>query len=371
VNLTQTTLPEPRTTPHAPRPTHRVSRILHPASRITFHASRITHHASRITHHASRTTHSALRPSPAFTLVEILVTISLLAFIILGLFAVFNQVQRAFRSSMNQVDQLEAGRAVTEMLPRELEQTIPAGYAFPNGVNFYAFIPNSTPLTQSLPGTPVPRTNLLEDCFMLLRTNQTWIGIGYCVRTNDSQGRLWLPECGSGQMGVGSLYRFTTNLPVLYDTATGSSPLNGLAQDPSQLYIDFLNACSPGSPASTVISNRICDGVIHFRFRAFDTNGVLLTPLSVIPQATAIFYSTVAPGEIGLYKFCSNAVPASVEMELGILEQHAVDRYNSIGTPAARLNYLQSADHYLSSRVQLFRQRIPLRNVDPSAYQYQ
>jgi hypothetical protein len=70
----------------------------------------------------------------------------------------------------------------------------------------------------------------------------------------------------------------------------------------------------------------------------------------------------------GLY-FWSNAVPAAVELELGILEQHALERYNSIGDPNARLNYLQSTNYYLSSRVQLFRQRIPIRNVDPLAYQ--
>ena len=101
---------------------------------------------SRITHHVSRFT------CPAFTLVEILVTVALLSFIILGLFAMFNQVQRAFRSSMNQVDQLEAGRAVTEMLPRELEQIDPGGLPLSHGVNFYVQILNSTPLTQCAAG---------------------------------------------------------------------------------------------------------------------------------------------------------------------------------------------------------------------------
>ena len=84
---------------------------------------------------------------------------------------------------------------------------------------------------------------------------------------------------------------------------------------------------------------------------------------------TTIRFSAVAPGEIGLYRFSSNTVPESVEMELGILEQHAWERYLSIGAPAARLNYLQSTNYYLSSRVHLFRQRIPIRNVDPLAYQ--
>ncbi len=60
-------------------------------------------------------------------------------------------------------------------------------------------------------------------------------------------------------------------------------------------------------------------------------------------------------------------MPAAVEMELGLLEQYTWERYNSIGDPAARLAYLQRED--ISSRVHLFRQRIPIRNVDPLAYQ--
>jgi type II secretory pathway component PulJ len=325
----------------------------------THHASRFTHHVSRITHHASRLT------CPAFTLVEILVTVALLSFIILGLTAMFNQVQRAFRTSMNQVDQLEAGRAVTELLPRELEQMIPSGHSGDYAVNFYSQILDSRPLTQSLPGTSVSRTNLLADCFMLLRENQNWKGIGYCVRTNDANGHLWFPEVqplNPHQMGVGSLYRYEATLPVLYPHG---DPRSGLPQDPSRLFTAFRDACIPGSSASRSISNRICDGVIHFRFRASDTNGMLLTwRLPLRPDRT-ISMSAVASPETGLYQFRSNAVPASVEMELGILEQHAWERYLSIGAPLARLNYLMD----VSSRVHLFRQRIPIPNVDPLAYQ--
>src|ERR1035441_10365561 len=194
-------------------------------------ASSVTPRASRITHHGFRTPHSALRISQAFTLIEILVTVALLSFIILGLFAVFNQVQRAFRSSMNEVDRLEAGRAVTELLPRELEQTAPCGA---NAMTFVAQVLSSNPLIQPLPGNVTPsakRMNLLEDCFMLQRQNQTWIGIGYCVRTNDANGRLWLPESGPGQLGVGSLYRWSASTNVLMN--------NGIASDPSQLYVQF------------------------------------------------------------------------------------------------------------------------------------
>ena len=342
----------------------------------------------------SRTTHHAPRTSPAFTLVEILVTIALLAIITLGLFATFNQVQRAFRSSMNEVDRLEAGRAVTGMIPAELEQTTPCDA---NAVTFAALIVGSAnpgtapvPLTQNLPGTATPptqRTNLLEDCFMLQRQNQSWVGIGYCVRTNDANGNLWFPETGPGsrQLGVGSLYRFTATLPVVYyNSNNAKDPSNGLPNDPGQLYLLFKTAALPGSPA---ISNRICDGVIHFYLTTFATNGfplilgarsgtnvacfrpdaISVSPLYTIVHPVRADSNYSYPGNLAALYFQSNAVPASVELQLGILEQHAWERYNSIGDATARLNYLQRDD--TASRVQLFRQRVPIRNVNPLAYQ--
>jgi len=351
VNPTHTTLPDLRTTPHA----------------------------TRNPRHAFRGPHSALRTSDAFTLVEILVTIALLALITLGLFAALDQVQRAFRSGMSQVDRLEAGRAVTELLPRELEQTTPCGG---NAVTFSAqIIPTSAPLTQSLPGPSLTgsaqvRTNLLQDCFMLTRSNQTWVGIGYCVRISDANGRLYLPESGPGQLGVGSLYRFTASTNVLMN--------NGLAADPGQLYAQFKAAAQVGSAA---ISNRICDGVIHFYLATYATNGfpiVLGTRFgtNVVwfrPDALSISWTNSVihpvradpnfnyPGNLAALYFLSNAVPASVGIEFGILEQPSWERYNSIPAPAARLAYLQRSD--ISSRVHLFRQRISIRNVDPLAYQ--
>jgi hypothetical protein len=175
----------------------------------------------------ARAPHVSRPTPPAFTLIEILVSISLLSFIVIGLFAMFSQTQRAFRLSMTQADILEAGRAVTEMIPRELEQIVPAGRPYPNGMNFYAQMLNSAPLTQSLPGTTLVRTNLLQDCFLLLRQNQTWIGIGYCVRIADTNGVLWLPEAAPGRLGAGSLYRFQASTSFLEST--------GLRQDPSGL----------------------------------------------------------------------------------------------------------------------------------------
>ncbi len=48
----------------------------------------------------------------AFSLIELMITLGLISFIILGLMLMFQQVQRSFRGSMTQTDVLEAGRAV-------------------------------------------------------------------------------------------------------------------------------------------------------------------------------------------------------------------------------------------------------------------
>ncbi|HKI69507.1 MAG TPA: hypothetical protein VKA67_07960, partial [Verrucomicrobiae bacterium] len=86
----------------------------------------------------------------AFSLIEVLVAVALLAVIVLGLLAMFNQTQKAFQVGMAQVDVLESGRVATEMIARQLGQMTPS-YAI-NAANFAAVTSEST-LIQSLPGT--------------------------------------------------------------------------------------------------------------------------------------------------------------------------------------------------------------------------
>ena len=85
-------------------------------------------------------------------------------------------------------------------------------------------------------------------------------------------------------------------------------------------------------------------------------------------------YSQFVPGEVDyvtgprnrpLFTFTNNAVPAFVEFELGILEERALARVKSIPDAATRTKYLEDQ----AGRVQIFRTRVPVRNVDPTAYQ--
>ena len=96
------------------------------------------------------------------------------------------------------------------------------------------------------------------------------------------------------------------------------------------------------------------------------TNSLNAPVPGIISQTLAV-RNTSYPDNLGSLYLWSNAVPAAVELEFGLLEQSAWERYNSIGNPTARLAYLQRDE--IGSRVHLFRQRIPVRNVDPLAYQ--
>ncbi len=312
-----------------------------------------------------------------FSLIEIMITVALLSFIILGLLAMFNQVQRAFRSSMTQVDVLESGRAVTDMLARDLEQIYPTRYPNPdnNGpsTNFVAVVNTkfAQPMLQGLPGTTDAtgpnqgpyRTNLIQTLFFTTRYNQDFIGNGYFVYPDS------VDNAGVG-LGVGTLYRFTTN------RSKNTS---------AKLFGDFTNTIqnifqngTTNMPASV---SRIADGVIDFRFRTFDTNGVVMIPYgnghlafwigtNINPIRVAITngYGDYFPSTDQMnYWYVSNAVPASVELELAFVEQRIIDRFKGIGSvnqPAQR-TYL--SNHV--AEVHVFKQRIPIRNIDFQAYQ--
>jgi hypothetical protein len=295
--------------------------------------------------------------SLAFSLIEIMVTIALLSIIVLGLLSMFNQTQRAFRSSMTQTDVLESGRIVMEMLGREIEQMTPSHKPFTT--NFFAEIQSSfsEPLYLGMPGTTLPsdatkqdrRTNWVQRVFFLIQTNQDWVGIGYQV----------IPDYANG--GVGTLYRYSATANKYNMQLIGSN---------------FLYALTPAM-------SRMADGVIHFKVQAYATNGYPITPLGFrlttnpadIPanvRNTARYWDSTNPDQMNMY-FMSNAVPAYVEVELAVMEPRVYEKYRAIGAggvpPVGAIKDAQR--NYLSNhigQVHVFRQRIPVRNVDFAAY---
>jgi hypothetical protein len=110
------------------------------------------------------------------------------------------------------------------------------------------------------------------------------------------------------------------------------------------------------------------DGVVDLRVRAFDMNGVWMTngypnPLNISVKTNVVGFAASGWGETD-FAFYSNAIPASVEVEMGVVEDRTLQHAESLNGSAIT-NYL--ADH--AGQVHIFRQRIPIRNVDPTAYQ--
>jgi hypothetical protein len=280
--------------------------------------------------------------------VELLIVMTLLSFIVLGLLAVFNQTQRAFKVGMSQVDVLEGGRATMDLIVRDVEEmaALP-GLGTNNSVNCLVYTPaGHQNVYLDLPGQSgnVPRANILQSFFFLSRVGQDWVGTAYVV-TN-------------GFEMVGTLFRFTTNVPAREVTS---------AYNPYRL---FLNALNNNYRDFT----RVVDGVIDFQVNTFRTNGFPVQPYDEYGYPWSLtndlagdyVFSGENPGKIGYTsQFFGDALPLAVEIQLGIVEPDVAERMRAL--PAAggvRSQYLANE----SGKVHLFRQRVPIRRADPKVY---
>ena len=308
------------------------------------------------TNHRNRKPHG-------FTLVEILVVLVLLSLIVFALMAVFGATQRAFRASLTQSDTLQGGRAVMDMITSDIQSMTPADWEtninFLNNnapVNFFISAQNfatpypPTPLFQSIITSPSGArvTNVLENIFMLSKANingvPSWVGTGYSVNTNLADGTLY------------PLYRF-------YMTTNASSGPAGAAQ--------LFNGYASFNYTNSINWSHLMDGVVRLTALAYDTNGVWMTNGYTNPQnfganfhVRFVRFSTDQNGITTDAVFYSNAVPASVQVELGTLEDRALQHAESL-VGASQTNYLAGA----AGQVHVFRQRVWIRNLDPTAYQ--
>jgi hypothetical protein len=274
----------------------------------------------------------------------LIIVMTLLTFIVLGLLAVFNQTQRAFKAGLSQVDVLESGRATMDLITRELEEMTPmAGTGYP-AANFVVEIPKDNggaplyrDLLQDLPGTNLRRTNILQEFFFVSRVNQEWIGTGYLVN--------------GGADGVGTLYR--------YSARVSERELPDLLRRDGGLYELYATA-----PLTNF--NRVADGVIHLRLQAYGTNGFLLEPFYDRGVYTNITVDYDPGSAIStFYEFRSNALPTAVEVELAVVEPDVWERAQALpASGTIRRDYLAEQ----AGAVHVFKQRVPIREADPDAY---
>jgi prepilin-type N-terminal cleavage/methylation domain-containing protein len=273
-----------------------------------------------------RTQRTSLRPDAqrrAFSLIEIMVAVTLLAVITVGLLSMFYHTQKAFRLGAGQVDVLEGGRSTMHLLSQDLQEMSPS--YLPGVANFEALPIGNARLDMDLPGG-LYRTNLIQDISFLSRRGNEFIGVTYRVDHDDR--------------GAGTLYRaiFTTNVFLPHAT----TPVRDWVVV-SNLFRAITNSAtlSPDPAVHDPAFHRIADGIVHLRIRgAYNERGQL--------------YREAAPG---VYSF-TNEVPAYVDLELAMLDPKGVTQFEARTAVNSARSFL--ADH--AYRVHLFTQRIPVRS---------
>jgi Tfp pilus assembly protein PilV len=319
-----------------------------------------------------------------FTVTELMVAVSLMTLIVLALYSMFGQTQKAMLANENQVDSAERGRGVLELVSRELE-SVRVGLR-QEATNLWLRTPLPS-LTQNdfqigVATSTVPlRANVFDDVYYLTKAQRAWRGVGYVVLqetnvANDARLGRPLP-------GLGTLYRYETPFKD-----------RDYAFPSTNLYAGFLRELpSPnGTISRTNATNfsQISQGIVHFRVLPYDTKGQLMSfvttnldsnyrmirtgplgtmryPLSnlqgaLTTNANVILEQVMADPLMTRTTFRSNAVPAYLELELGVLEPDAVRNYTQMikdDQPAQAKAYLEKR----IAKVQIFRKRIPIRTV--------
>ena len=297
----------------------------------------------------------APRNCRALTILEMLVSTALLAFIVLGLTAMFIQTQKAFKTGIKQTTITDAGRTIIDMIASDFSQmsdphftnvwnayTNNSGQTYTNpptldwsltGMNLFQVVSSNN-------GAIVYRTNELDDIFTMERTNNTWIGVGYAVSN-------WFTNSdGTAYPGVGTLYRYTTNIngPL---SVTNSPLIYGFQ---SAIYNNFTNC------------HRIADGVVHLKVYAYDADGnedrVQLNPLN-----TSFQYPLVLQNWTNNLLYVTNYLPHSIDIELGILEPEAFEHARALFTSGAD----QRGRHLSCQRRRAGRNFPPARHYSRSA----
>ncbi len=309
-----------------------------------------------------------------FTLLEMLVVMTLLSMIVYGLYRMFDQTQRALRANTTQVDVLEGGRAALEVISREIQQAV-TGLSMNNTHWSYSHLfthPDyRNPLLQRLNDGSL-RTNSLYSFFFLTRPAQIWQVNGFFVgsATNGPGNVIYFTNTVD-QLGVGTLYHYlksmekTPNQFYLGDTNRQYWARNFELSKTKTYRLNSDNVDTPGWFLTNEFTPYpILDGVVHFRVRPYDSWGMEfftnVYTTNLLGTNLAVSVGQYRPDQRSSY-FFSNALPSFVELELGILEPQVYQRMKAFPSLAAQRNFL--SNHV--SAVHIFRKLIPLRNAQP------
>lgn len=320
------------------------------------------------------------RARAGFSLVEMMVAVALLGVVMFAMYSLFNQTQKALRTAVGQADVNEPARAALDLIADNLRQAGATG--IPGVTNF--FVRYFTDLSGANPTrlppwveTAGPRQRPHHEVYFLRQvSDKRWDAAGFFVGLEPTEvaGQRvespWPPP-------VGTLYFYVSETNVL---ARGNNlVVNRTTANEfhTRLVADFHN-----TDLRTRLSSRVVDGVAVFRVMAYDgwgrlmdeysltqlmgfkvTNGLYRPNIRVGPPSTVSLSGTLgavsAPAIAAT--FFDDEIPASLEIELGILEPKTFEAYRSVrdAGPEAALAFLERNQ----GRIQMYRRRVDLRTA--------
>lgn len=269
----------------------------------------------------------------------------LLSVIVLALFSMFDQTQKALHTATAQVDLMEPGRSAMDLLTRDIERGRATRFPGVTNLSITRFERNGPYL---IPGVldGFHRDSALNELFYLspLRGN-LWTAQGWFIA--DETDPSVVPDVSR----IGALYRFeSTNVVAL------RGPL--VTNDFSNQWTEF-NRRSTNSPQFS----RFLDGVVFFRTTSFSPSGQPLDSFVAptnIPSGVVITNLSAA---VALTAFTNQALPSALEIEFGMLPPRLLTQYRNLpsgsGSSATTIRSNFFVQH--GGDVLIFRQRISLR----------
>ena len=270
-------------------------------------------------------------PAAAFTLIEVMVAMTLLVVIIAGLVASLNQTQKALKLASGQTDTMENGRAFMQLLTREMQEIVSFPEEITTTFRFASKYRNvNNPLMQDVPGLSDQRTNLLSSFAFVTRSKEL------------NQYRLVMYDVHKDEMEnqfATGIYRAETNFPIW-----------GVTNDLLVVENRFLN-WQLAAFRDTNFFSKVLDGVVHLQFHSYDTNGARIPDWNLgTGRLVGYTFTNSSPSqETNFFAYR----PSSIELELGVLDPEVVTKVKSMTNTVANKFLLDR-----SGSVQVFRQRI-------------
>ncbi len=229
----------------------------------------------------------AMRSPRGFTLVELLVSVAVLLLLMSLLLGILEPARKAWSRGRSQVEVAQKGRALAELIARDLNATV------------------ISPYLQFTQNPPLPNTaNLLSNSdsvfFQSIGDGGILSEVGYYVDADLRMKKLNVP---SGHAGF-----------AIYNALPAGT-------------VSWLQNASLFSDQQTNLT--LAEGILGFWVRCLDAEGNSL-PSNVAPKVTEATWGALLKYD-SAFKLCAHRLPSYVEITVMALDSRAMERVKASG----------------------------------------